>query len=65
MQKSQRAWAKIVREFIEDYHEKQEEDYVFPRFKKAGKMDLLIGILLNQHQAGRRVTDVIFKFGPT
>jgi len=56
--------AKIVRKFIEDYHEKQEEDYVFPRFKKAGKMDRLIGILLNQHQAGRRVTDVIFKFGP-
>ena len=57
--------AKIVREFIEDYHEKQEEDYVFPRFKRAGKMDRLVETLLDQHQAGRRVTDVILKFGPT
>jgi hemerythrin HHE cation binding domain-containing protein len=57
--------AKIVREFIEDYHEKQEEDYVFPRFKQAGKMVRLVDILLEQHQAGRRVTDVILKFVPT
>jgi hemerythrin-like domain-containing protein len=35
--------ANIVREFIEDYHEKSEEDEVFPRFKQAGKMDRLIG----------------------
>ena len=55
--------AKIIREFIEDYHEKLEEEQVFPRF--SGKMDRLIGILLDQHQAGRRVTDVILKFGPT
>ena len=54
--------ANIVREFIEDYHEKLEEDEVFPRFKQAGKMDRLIGILLEQHQAGRKVTDAILKF---
>ena len=57
--------ANIVRQFIEDYHEKLEEDYVFPRFKQAGKMDRLTGILLEQHKAGRRVTDAIMKFGPT
>ena len=57
--------ANIVREFIEDYHEKLEEDYVFPRFKQAGKMDRLTGILLEQHKAGRRVTDVILKLAPT
>jgi hemerythrin-like domain-containing protein len=55
--------AKIVREFIEDYHEKLEEEEVFPRF--SGKMDRLVGILLDQHKAGRRVTDVILKLGPT
>src|SRR5689334_7335367 len=27
--------ATIVRTFVEDYHEKQEENYLFPRFKKA------------------------------
>lgn len=57
--------ANIVRQFIEDYHEKLEEDYVFPRFKQAGKMDRLTGILLEQHKAGRRVTDAILKFGAT
>jgi len=55
--------ANIVREFIEDYHEKLEEEQVFPRF--SGKMDCLVGILLDQHRAGRRVTDVILKVGPT
>src|SRR5262252_1974940 len=29
--------AQIVRDFIENYHEKSEEQAVFPRFKKAGK----------------------------
>ena len=27
--------AGIIRRFIEDYHEKLEEDYLFPRFEKA------------------------------
>ncbi len=57
--------AKIVREFIEDYHEKSEEEQVFPRFKRAGKMVSLVDTLLTQHQAGRRVTDVVLHFAPT
>jgi len=28
--------ADIIRRFIEDYHEKLEENYLFPRFDKAG-----------------------------
>src|SRR5258708_475850 len=32
------AAASIIKEFIEDYHEKQEEDFLFPRFEKANKM---------------------------
>src|SRR4051812_27320049 len=27
--------AGIVRRFVEDYHEKLEEDFIFPRFEKA------------------------------
>src|SRR5690349_511485 len=27
--------AQIIRSFIEEYHEKLEEDYLFPRFEKA------------------------------
>jgi hemerythrin-like domain-containing protein len=50
--------AKIIRSFIEDYHEKLEEDFLFPRFRKANKLVDLVDVLLEQHQAGRRVTDI-------
>jgi hemerythrin-like domain-containing protein len=50
--------AKIIRSFIEDYHEKLEEDFLFPRFKKAGKLVDLVDVLLQQHQGGRKVTDI-------
>ncbi len=49
----------IVRRFIEDYHEKLEEDFVFPRFEKAGQLVDLVTVLRQQHQAGRRVTDAV------
>jgi hemerythrin-like domain-containing protein len=51
--------AKIVRNFVENYHEKLEEDLVFPRFEKAGKLADLAKVLREQHSAGRRLTDVI------
>lgn len=51
----------VVRTFIEDYHEKLEEDYVFPRFQKAGRLTDLTAVLLQQHQAGRQVTDAIVR----
>jgi|ERR1051325_4258902 hemerythrin-like domain-containing protein len=51
--------AAIIRSFIEEYHEKLEEDYLFPRFEKAGKLADLTMVLRTQHQAGRRLTDQI------
>ena len=54
--------AKIIRNFIEDYHEKLEEDFLFPRFKKAGKLVDLVNVLLQQHQGGRNVTDITMQF---
>lgn len=51
--------ASIIRRFVEDYHEKLEEDFVFPRFEKAAKLVDLVTVLRQQHQAGRRVTDTI------
>src|SRR4051812_26252704 len=51
--------AQIIRSFIEDYHEKLEEDYLFPRFEKARKLAELTSVLRTQHQAGRRLTDQI------
>jgi hemerythrin-like domain-containing protein len=50
--------AKIVRSFVEDYHEKLEENYLFPRFEKAEKLVDLTHTLRIQHAAGRRVTDL-------
>src|SRR5437667_2879855 len=54
--------ARIIRGFVEDYHEKLEEDYLFPRFKKANKHVDLVGVLLQQHQGGRRLTDITIRF---
>lgn len=53
--------AGIVRTFVEDYHEKQEENYLFPRFQKANQLTGLVAVLLQQHQAGRRLTDEIMQ----
>jgi hemerythrin-like domain-containing protein len=51
------AGATIIRKFVEDYHEKLEEEHLFPRFRKAGKLTSLVDTLYTQHQAGRRLTD--------
>ena len=51
--------ADLLRRFIEDYHEKLEEDYLFPRFEQAGQHASLVNVLRQQHDAGRRVTDRI------
>ncbi|WP_431216527.1 hemerythrin domain-containing protein [Puia sp. P3] len=55
------AAATIIRSFVEDYHEKQEEDYLFPRFRKAGQLTDLVDTLLRQHNAGRRITDQLLQ----
>jgi hemerythrin-like domain-containing protein len=56
--------AQIVRDFIEDYHERNEEQQIFPRFRKAGQMLNLVDVLYQQHQAGRRLTEDILKLAP-
>jgi hemerythrin-like domain-containing protein len=51
--------ANIIHDFIEGYHEKLEEDYIFPIFEKAGKLADLTKILRDQHEAGRKLTMAI------
>ena len=51
--------ASLIKRFIEEYHEKLEEDYLFPRFEKSGKLVDLVKTLRSQHAAGRTVTDRI------
>src|SRR5437764_7887719 len=53
--------AMLVRKFVEDYHEKLEETFIFPEFEKAKKLVELVKVLREQHVAGRRVTDVILR----
>lgn len=53
--------ATIVRNFVEDYHEKLEETEIFPRLEKANKLTDLTATLRKQHDAGRTVTDRILK----
>jgi hemerythrin-like domain-containing protein len=48
--------ADIIRHFVEEYHEKLEEDFLFPRFRKANTMVSLVDTLLLQHKAGRELT---------
>jgi hemerythrin-like domain-containing protein len=53
--------ATVIRTFVEDYHERQEEHYLFPRFQKANQLTDLVGVLLQQHGAGRTLTEEIMQ----
>ena len=53
--------AQIIRAFVEDYHEKLEEDFLFPRFEKKRRLVDLVNVLRAQHVAGRRVTEAILQ----
>jgi hemerythrin-like domain-containing protein len=53
--------ATLVRKFVEDYHEKLEEKFIFPEFEKRKKLPELVKVLRKQHEAGRVVTDVILR----
>jgi hemerythrin-like domain-containing protein len=51
--------AALIRRVIEDYHEKLEENFVFPRFDRVGRFTELTATLRRQHQVGRALTDQI------
>ena len=51
--------AGLIARFIEDYHEKIEENHIFPRFEQAHLMVELTVNLRAQHAVGRRVTERI------
>src|SRR5262249_60669604 len=46
-----------IRSVMEHYHEKLEEDFLFPRFRRANVLVDLVDVLVAQHEAGRRLTD--------
>lgn len=53
--------AGIIQRFVEQYHEKQEEQFVFPRLVAAGQQVELVAILKTQHERGRDVTGQIIR----
>lgn len=57
--------ADLVRHFVEEYHEKLEEDFLFPRFRKANKLVSLVDTLQAQHKAGRELTAKIRELAAT
>jgi hemerythrin-like domain-containing protein len=56
--------AKIIRDFIEGYHEQLEEQQLFPRFRKAHELTDLVATLQTQHAAGRRITAELLSGAP-
>jgi len=52
--------AGLIKSFIEDYHEKLEEDHIFPRFEQSGSnLTELTVNLRAQHAVGRILTERI------
>lgn len=51
--------ADLLRRFIEDYHERLEEQFVFPRLES--RLPALVATLRLQHDRGRAVTDEILR----
>lgn len=46
----------VIQSFIQNYHEKLEEDYIFSRFEQHNKEVTLVKTLRKQHEKGRALT---------
>jgi hemerythrin-like domain-containing protein len=53
--------AGVVRRFVEEYHERLEEQFVFPRLEAARREVDLVATLRRQHRRGREVTEEIVR----
>lgn len=54
--------ATIIREFLENHHEKMEEEFIFPRLERAGLLTDITATLREQHRVGHKITDFILGF---
>jgi hemerythrin-like domain-containing protein len=55
--------ASLIHKYVEEHHERDEERFIFPRIWTKGYLRRSIAIILEQHQAGRRLTKQIFEIG--
>lgn len=53
--------AELVRRFVEDYHERLEEQFIFPVFARDEALAKLAAVLKRQHESGRAVTAEILR----
>ena len=53
--------ARLIQRFVEEYHQKLEENYVFPAFEKAGRDTDLVAVLRKQHDAATALTQSILR----
>lgn len=53
--------AALVRRFVEDYHERLEERFIFPPFEDHQQLVDVVTVLRQQHDAGRQLTDLILR----
>jgi hemerythrin-like domain-containing protein len=53
--------AELIRSFVEEYHERNEEKYIFPVFEEHKILVDLVQTLKTQHKAGRDVTARILR----
>jgi hemerythrin-like domain-containing protein len=52
---------RVVRSYIEDHHERDEEQHVFPRLERIGAEVGLIETLRRQHASGRKLTSAVIE----
>jgi hemerythrin-like domain-containing protein len=56
--------AEVARDFFHNFHEKAEQELVYPVFTKAGRMVDLVNALSAQQGEGRKLTDRIIDGAP-
>src|SRR5262249_5427477 len=53
--------ASLVRRFVEDYHERLEEKFIFPRFERDKELAALASVLRQQDHPGRRIPRAVIQ----
>lgn len=53
--------ANLIRNFIEDYHQELENQYIFPEFIKHNEKVGMVRVLQEQHNVGRKITSLILQ----
>jgi hemerythrin-like domain-containing protein len=56
--------AEVARDFYHNFHEKAEQELIYPAFKTAGRMVKLVDVLIAQKAVGGKLTDRIIEAAP-